>query len=64
MKGKLNRDVTTNECFWLDKDYKKGTALTLFTDHTFGCISDYGKPVILEDNDFFLEIPCDAIDWE
>ena len=63
MKGKLNRDVTTNECFWLDKNYKEGTPLVLFTGQTFGCTSDYGEPVLLENNDFFLEIPSDAIDW-
>ena len=64
MKGKLNRDVTMKECYWIDKDYSKGTSLTLFTGPTFGCVSSYGKAVLLEENDFFLEIPCDAIDWE
>lgn len=62
--GKLNRDVTQNECFWLDKDYKKGTPLTLFTGPTFGCVTDEGEPVLLAENDFFLEIPFDAIDWD
>lgn len=64
MTGKLNRDVTTRECYWLDKDYKKGTSLTDFTGCTFGCIGDYGEPVVLDGNKFFLEIPSDAIDWD
>lgn len=61
--GRLNRDVTQKECFWLDKDYKKGTPLKICTA-TFGCVTDFGDGVYLEKNDFFLEIPKDAIDWD
>lgn len=61
--GKLNRDVTQEECFWLDKDYKKGTPVRICAE-TFGCISNSGEGVYLEDNTFFLEIPKDAIDWD
>lgn len=61
--GKLNRDVTKNECFWLDKNYKNGTPVKICTE-TYGCVSENGYGVYLEGNDFFLEIPKNAIDWD
>lgn len=61
----LTRDVTRKECNWLRKDVKKGTVVTEYQGHTYGCISPYmGIGVVPpdpKDKREFVELPMDAL---
>lgn len=62
MEKILNRDVTTQECDWLDEEIKKGTTVYEFHGCTYGCVSPGGVAVTLEDGKApFFEIPADSI---
>ena len=59
----LSRDVTKEECAWLEKDYKKGEVIYKYHGHTYGCIGPEGMACSKEyGEDPFFEIPLDAID--
>ena len=60
----LKRDVTREECDWLDRDFKKGEEVYLFYGATYGCISGDGKACTLSASGEtpFFEIPNDAIE--
>lgn len=63
-QGILNRNVTQNECLWLENNLMKGTKVYEYLGCTYGCIGD-GEAVSLEpDQTPFMEIPLDAIDWK
>jgi hypothetical protein len=63
-KGILNRDVTIEECYWLNEDLKEGTVIYRYLDCTYGCISSEGVAVTLKENeDPFMEVPWDAVSW-
>tara|TARA_B110000879_G_C10989847_1_gene438825 strand:- start:231 stop:392 length:162 start_codon:yes stop_codon:yes gene_type:complete len=38
----LTRDITLEECDWLDTTFKKGDKVHRFTGSTYGCISYSG----------------------
>jgi len=61
-KYKLNRDITPNECFWLDRDISKGTEVIKYTNYTYGCISQSGIAVSLSKDSPFFELPLDCLD--
>lgn len=64
MKGILNREVTTQECFWLKKDLHQGDMVYKYSGYTYGVMSPNGVAVTDEkDVTPFYEIPSDAIDW-
>lgn len=55
------REITTDECFWLDKPVPQGTMVVLYTGPTFGVISDGVAVTIPGWGHAFTEIPWDAI---
>lgn len=55
------REITTEECWWLDTSIPKGTFVVLYTGHTYGAIGD-GVAVTIPSRDLvFTQIPRDAI---
>ena len=63
-EGTLNRDVTIEECFWLEHNYPAGTPVKQYTGPTYGCISEYGEACLIEEEKGFIELPKDAIVWK
>jgi hypothetical protein len=63
MKYILTRDVTKNECPWLDRDYKKGDVVYFYNGCTYGCITLTGEPFTKNpDQTPFLELPRVAVE--
>lgn len=61
---KVNRDVTPEECFWLDETVKEGTSVFLYDGYTYGCITDQGTAITLVKGQTpFFELPNDALDF-
>jgi len=59
---RLSRDVTTNECDWLEEDLTAGTIVYAYTS-TMGCISMNGWGVTRQpQTPPFFELPLDAIE--
>ena len=60
----LARDVTKEECDWLDGDLRKGDEVHLFHGHTYGVIGKSGVAVTkTRDGDTpFFELPADALE--
>lgn len=63
-KYTLNRDVTVDECNWLDRDFKKGETVYQFLGMTYGCISFIGIACTLDEMGAgqFFELPVGALD--
>ena len=60
-KVTVGRDVTQNECSWLERDYKKGETLYLYFGATYGCIGS-GRAVSEQEGETpFFEFPRDAL---
>ena len=61
----VNRDVTSDECEWLNETIKKNTILYHFHGHTYGCIGEGIAVTFSEkgDNPFF-EMPNNSLDTE
>lgn len=56
------RDVTKEECQWLDDTIKKGTEVFEYTKCTYGCVSPQGVAVTLEEGkEPFIELPKEAL---
>lgn len=56
------RDVTMQECRWLNADVPAGTKVYRWTGPTYGCISDEGIAVTLvRGREPFLELPRRAL---
>lgn len=65
MELQLKRDVTKEECSWLEKDLKKGDIVYKYTKHTYGAISPTGIACSKEEGkDPFFEVPVDAFKLE
>ena len=61
-KFQLTRDVTLNECNWLDRDYKKGEIVFEYPLYTYGCVSNHGVACSEKDSESpFFELPTDAL---
>ena len=60
---KLIRDVTIEECGWLERDFKNGDIVYKFNGATYNCISENGIACSekLNENPFF-ELPLDSIE--
>lgn len=59
----LTREVTIEECDWLDKNIKSGTIVYKFYGTTYGCVGSSGMAVTFSkegDNPFF-ELPYDSL---
>ena len=62
-KFQLVRDVTTDECPWLDRDFLVGEVVYPYHGNTYGCITFNGVAVTeVPDKTPFLEIPEDALE--
>jgi len=60
---KVTRDVTKEECFWLDETVIKGTIVYPFYGCTYGCISDNGIAVsLISDVNPFFELPLNSLE--
>ena len=56
------RDVTRQECHWLDADVPAGTAVYRYHGPTYGCIGPTGVAVTSEpDTTPFFELPRSAL---
>ncbi|TGP29083.1 hypothetical protein EN828_10290 [Mesorhizobium sp. M2D.F.Ca.ET.185.01.1.1] len=60
-KFKLTRDVTRDECLWLDADIAAGTIVYSYSGYTYGCIGPGGRAVTLERDGPFVELPRNAL---
>lgn len=59
----LTRDVTREECHWLDRDFAKGEHVYSFHKYTYGCVSGSGRAVSLVDDEYpFFELPRAALE--
>jgi len=63
MRYYLTRDVTQEECDWLDETIKSGTIVYKFYGSTYGCIGPNGVAVTFseEGNNPFFELPFDSL---
>ena len=57
----LTRNVTREECFWLDRDYEKGTVMWPWTGGTYGACGDGEALTEKPGKQPFHEFPKDAI---
>jgi len=58
----LTRDVTQNECPWLDADLPKGTTVWSYDGYTYHVVSPAGIAVSAKAAEMpFFEIPADAV---
>jgi hypothetical protein len=58
----LNRDVTQQECPWLDRDLKTGEQVWTYEMFTYGCIQPSGVAVTFKVAETpFFEVPRDAV---
>jgi hypothetical protein len=58
----LFRDVTVNECQWLDRDFKKGEIVFEYPLYTYGCIGNKGVACSEKDSESpFFELPKDSL---
>lgn len=61
-KFKLTRNVTLNECDWLNRDYKKGEIVFEYPLYTYGTVSNKGVACSEKDSESpFFELPIDAL---
>lgn len=62
MKLTLTRDITKEECSWLDRDYKKGEEVYDYHGCVYGCVGFDGLAVTeVEDQTPFFELPKEAL---
>ena len=60
----LTRDVTSDECSWLEQRLAAGSRFRVYTGHTYGVISPDGiavQPVDAADDAPFVELPASAL---
>lgn len=63
MKLKLIRNVSQEECPWLDKPFKTGEEVYKYSYYTYGCITETGIACSLEkDKEPFFELPASALE--
>ena len=60
---RLTRDVTTEECDWLEGDLRAGAVVYMFRGHTYGVVGREGVAVTREEGADapFFELPADAL---
>lgn len=60
-KKVLTRNVTKEECPWLDEDVCKGDIVFIYTGPTYGCISSGIAVSSVENETPFFELPTDVL---
>lgn len=64
MKIRTTRELTTEECDWLDEAIPTGTELFIFGGATYGCITPEGIAVSEVDGENpFFEIPRNSYEY-
>jgi len=59
---RLIRDVTRNDCPWLNEDFKKGDTVFKYFGRTYGKISSSGTACTLKQSKLpFFELPNDCL---
>jgi len=58
----LTRDVTVEECPWLERDFHEGELVFKYTGYTYGCCTYTGIACSLDGDTPFFELPNDAIE--
>lgn len=60
---RLSRDVTVNECKWLDRDLKKDEIVYKYNGNTYGVCTPFGTACCINGPDVlpFYEIPNNAL---
>lgn len=62
MKYIVSRNVTKEECSWLEENIEEGTDVFSYNGCTYGCISHSGIAVSLIENEGpFFELPKNAL---
>lgn len=61
IKFKVIREVSVDECAWLDESVHIGEIVYKFDGCTYGCISPNGIAVKYNENAPFFELPKDAL---
>jgi len=63
MKFEVIREVTTRECWWLNKDIPAGTIVYRYDGNTYGCCTESGVACCLEEGQTpFFELPMNALE--
>ncbi len=62
MKYKLVRNITKEECSWLDRNFREGEVVHRYSDHTYNCISPDGIACSIDGKTPFFELPADALE--
>lgn len=57
----LNKNILKKDYKWLNRDFKEGETVFLFTGNTYGCIGENGIACCLDANPPFFELPATAL---
>ena len=57
----LIREVTMEECPWLDRNMEEGELVEEFTGCTYGCITYSGTACNIKGMEGFRELPTNAL---
>jgi hypothetical protein len=60
MRFRITRDVTQDECYWLDRSFRAGEIVHDFTGATYGCVGT-GMACSMNGQNPFFELPRDAL---
>lgn len=63
MRFETKRDVTPEECPWLDETVHSGTTVYRCVKHTYGCVGPRGMAATYNpEGDYpFFELPTDSL---
>lgn len=56
------RDISKNECCWLENDIQSGTTVYRYDGYTYGCVSAAGMACTFQPNETpFFELPRSSL---
>ena len=64
LKLTLTKNIFKKDYKWLDRDFKKGEQVCLFTGNTYNCIGDDGIPCYIDGKESFFELPAGILSIE
>ena len=59
---RVTRDVTVDECPWLDNTVTEGTTVYEFHNATYGCVNEFAACLDPEGDYPFFELPYSAVE--